>query len=179
MPDPPGRTHSWLPRVAGGAGRRLRKLCSAPIHPGPLLPTGSCLLPLCLDTARTKICVAWPLSAHIEMLVDFYIAPRHTGGSRWDMRNAGCCVAWCGEAGLANRWIILEWALGLPGNHFSQAGLLEFQEAGFALLCLPMAQLGSVQKEERSPLWPKIPVGVAPFGGSLPGLEQRAAQVPP
>ena len=40
--------------------------------------------------------------------------------------DAGCCVAWCGEAGLANRWILSEWVLGLPGNRFSQAGLLQF-----------------------------------------------------
>lgn len=84
-----------------GAGRRL--------HPGPLLSAGSCLLPLCLDTLRTKICAAWPLSAHTEMLADFYRALRHRGGSRWGTRNAECRFAWCGGAGLANRWILLEW----------------------------------------------------------------------
>lgn len=67
----------------GGARRRLRKLPNTHIHLGPLLPSRSCLLPLCLDTASTKICASWPLSANTEMLVDFYIALRHTGGSRW------------------------------------------------------------------------------------------------
>lgn len=52
-----------------------------------------------------------------------------------DLRNTECYFAWCSEIGLANRWSFWEWALGLPGNRFSQAGLLWFQEAGFALLC--------------------------------------------
>ena len=92
------------------------------------------------------------------------------GGSRWDLRNAEFYVAWCGEVGLANRWILLECALGLPGNRFSQAGLLRFQEAGFALLCSPMAQSGSVQEEERSLMWLEILGEAAAFWGSLPGL---------
>ena len=41
-----------------------------------------------------------------------------------------------------------------------------------------MAQSGSVQKLEQSPLWPDVPVEAAPFCGSLPGLGQRVAQVP-
>lgn len=44
---------------------------------GPLLLAGSCLLPLCLDTARIKICAAWPLSAHTESLVDLYSSEAH------------------------------------------------------------------------------------------------------
>lgn len=75
-----------------------------------------------------------------------YIALRHTGGSRWDLRNADFHVVWCGEVGLANRWILLEWALGLPGNRSPQAGLLQFLEAGCALLCSPRAQPGPVQR---------------------------------
>lgn len=96
---PAWQNTSQLPRAGGGAGRRLRKLSSAPIHPGPLLPTGSCLLPLCLDTARTKICAAWPLSARTEMLVDFYIARRHTGGSRWARGTQGAALPGVGKRG--------------------------------------------------------------------------------
>lgn len=84
--------------------------------------------------------------------MDFYRALRYTGGSRWDLGNTECYIAWCGEIGLANRWSLWEWALGLPGNHFFQAGLLGFQEAGFALLCSPVAPSGSAREEEQSPL---------------------------
>lgn len=77
--------------------------------------------------------------------MDFYIALRHTGGSRWDLGNTECYIAWCGEIGLANRWSLWEWALGLPGNRFFQAGLL----GGWVCSLLSS---GSVQEEEKSPL---------------------------
>lgn len=69
------------------------------------------------------------------------------------LRDTESCIAWCGRIGLTNRWSLWEWALGLPGNHFLRAGLRWVQEAGFALLCSPIAQSGSVQEEELSPLW--------------------------
>lgn len=65
-----------------------------------------------------------------------------------DPRNTECYFAWCNEIGLANRWSFWEWALGLPGNGFSQAGLLWFQEAGFALLC--SGWLSQAQSRRRS-----------------------------
>lgn len=118
VPNPAGQSALAVDCGRGGAERRLRKFPRARIHLSPLLPAGSCLLPLCLDTASTKICAAWPLSAHTKMLVDFYIAPRHRGGSRWDSRNTECYIAWYSETGLANRWSLWEWTLGLPGNRF-------------------------------------------------------------
>lgn len=51
--------------------------------------------------------------------------------------------------GLADRWSLWEWAPGLPGNRFLQAGLLGLQEVGFALLCSPRLS----QEEEQSPPW--------------------------
>lgn len=64
-------------------------------------------------------------------------------------RGVPLCLVWWSRAGQQ----MDPFGMGLPGNGFSQAGLLWLQEAGFALLCLPMAQSGSVQKEEQSPLW--------------------------
>lgn len=81
-------------------------------------------------------------------------------------RGVPLCLGWWSWAGRQ----MDPFGMGLPGNGFSQAGLLQFQEAGFALLCLPMAQSGSVQEEEQSPLRLEMLVGVAPFRGSLPGL---------
>lgn len=107
--------------------------------------------------------------------MDVYRALRHTGGGRWDVRNTECRSAWCGDAGAGRQ--MDPFGMGLPGNRFPQAGLLGFQEAGFALVCLPMAQPGSVQKEEQSPRWLEMLLGVAPFRRSLPGLGQGGAQV--
>lgn len=132
------------------------------------LPAGSCLSPLCLDTARTKIRAAWPVSSHRDA-GGLYIAPRHTGGSRWDLRNTECYIAWCGEMGLADRWRLWEWALGLPGNRFFQAGLLGLQEVGFALLCSPRPSQALPRRRSRVHCGLSVG-GAAPCRGSLPGL---------
>lgn len=48
------------------------------------------------------------------------------------------------EAGLANRWTLLEWVPGLLSNSFSQAGLLLAGEAEF-LLRSPVVPQSSTQ----------------------------------
>lgn len=80
------------------------------------------------------------------------------------LRDTESCIAWCGRIGLTNRWSLWEWALGLPGNHFFRAGLLWVQEAGFALLCSPMAQSGSSRRRS----WAHC--GLCWWSGTLLGL---------
>lgn len=75
-------------------------------------PTPSCLLLLCLDTAWIEICSAWPPPAHTEI--------------RWTFVRLGWQMApeaLSSEAGLANRWTLLEWVPRLLSNSFFWAGL--------------------------------------------------------
>lgn len=155
-----------------GPGRSREEAEKAPwfsLHLGPLLPAGSCQLPLCLDTASTKICAAWPLSANTEMLVDFYIAPRRARGSRWTRGTQNATLPGAMKLGWPTDGAFGNGLWGCRATASLRRGFYGSRRRDL----LSSAQDGSARLSPEGGANPtECAGGVAPFPGSLSGLGQ-------
>lgn len=107
----------------GGWGwRRRRALLQVPLPTCCLHPTLIPLVPLVASMFRHS------LDENTHCLAPHQLTLRYGWtlyGSEAHGREQMAPETLCSEAGLANRWTLLEWAPGLLSNSFSWAGLLQ------------------------------------------------------